>query len=215
MKGMILKDVYLLKELRKMVVLFTIISIILILGGEKEVFVMGYFNILMLSIATNSTAYDDYNNGYSFLFTLPVTRREYVREKYLFSFLVSFGGWLFTVIITTISLMARGKMNLGEWVPIWLIFLGIAVLGLSVAIPAAIKYGSDKGRIMLIVFMAAIFAVIIIGQKLAESSGIDLDAVIYRLLDGRLLPYIFAAVIVLAVFISYSSSVKIMEKKEF
>lgn len=215
MKGMLLKDIYLLKELRKTVVLFTIISFILILGGGKEVFVMGYFNILMLSVATNTTAYDDYNNGCSFLFTLPVTRREYVREKYLFSFLVSFSGWLFTVILTAVSLMARGKMNLGEWAPIWLIFLGISVLGLSIALPAAIKYGSDKGRIMLIIFMAAIFAVIIIGQKLAESSGIDLDAVIYRLIEGRLLPYIFGAVIVLATFVSYSSSVKIMEKKEF
>lgn len=215
MKGMMLKDLFLLKELRKMVVLFAAIAIMMTLGGGNEAFVLGYFNVLMMSVAMNSTSYDDYNNGFSFIFTLPVTRKEYVREKYIFGFLVSFCGWLFTVILTAVSLTARGKMDVGEWIPVWLIFLGISVLGLSVALPGAIKYGSDKGRIMMIVFVAAVFVVIVLGGKLAKRMGIDLNNLIYRLLEGRLLPFIAGVIVILAVLVSYLCSVKIMEKKEF
>lgn len=215
MKGMMLKDLFLLKELKKMVILFAAIAIMMTIGGGNEAFVMGYFNVLMLTVAMNSTSYDDYNHGFSFIFTLPVTRREYVREKYIFGFLVSFGGWLFTVILTAVSLMAKGQMNIGEWGPVWLAFLGISVLGLSVSLPAAIKYGSDKGRIMMILFMALIFVVTILGSKLAKWMNIDLNDMFYRLLEGRFLPVILIAVLILAVLISYNSSVKIIEKKEF
>ena len=113
MKGMLLKDIFLLKELKKMVFLFAAVSIMMLIGGGNEAIVLGYFNVLMLSVAMNSTSYDDYNNGYSFLFTLPITRKEYVKEKYIFGFLVGFSGWLFTVVITSVSLLARGKMKSG------------------------------------------------------------------------------------------------------
>lgn len=215
MKGMMLKDFYLLKELRKMVILFAAISVMMTIGGGNEAFVMGYFNVLMLSVAMNSTSYDDYNNGYSFLFTLPVTRKEFVCEKYIFGFLVSFSGWLYTVILTATSLAVRGSLVIEEWVLIWLAFLGMSVLGLAVSLPAAIKYGSDKGRIMMIVFMAAVFVVVIFGGKLAKGMNIDLNYWLYRLLEGRLLPILFAAALALALLISYNSSVRIMEKKEF
>ncbi|MCB7304217.1 ABC-2 transporter permease [Bariatricus massiliensis] len=215
MKGMLLKDIFLLKELKKMVFLFAAVSIMMLIGGGNEAIVLGYFNVLMLSVAMNSTSYDDYNNGYSFLFTLPITRKEYVKEKYIFGFLVGFSGWLFTVVITSVSLLARGKMNVGEWGPICLIFLGLSILGLSVSLPAAIKYGSDKGRIMMILFMAAIFVIIVLGEKLVTRMGIDLDELIYRLFDSQLIPLISVVIVILAAFISYSSSVKIIEKKEF
>lgn len=220
MKGMIIKDVYLLKEMKKILMLFLLFSVVMLAvgnPGEGENFVLGYINIMGVSLGLNVFAYDDYNNGRAFLMTLPVTRREYVREKYVFSLICSVTGWLFTVIATMISLTAKGKFVLQEWMPVYAVFLFIGVLTIALTQPFMIKYGPEKGRTAMIMFLIVIFVGIVGAAKYLEKSGKSPEEFIYPVINMGVAPLIGIASVVIVVLlcISYNLSARFMEEKEF
>ena len=220
MRGMILKDFYLLKEMKKVLMLFLLFSFVMLAvskPGEGENFVLGYINIMAVSLGLNVFAYDDYNNGRMFLMTLPVTRREYVREKYVFSMMCSVAGWFFTVIATIISLNVKGKMVLNEWIPIYAVFLFIGILTIALTQPFMIKYGPEKGRTAMILFLIIIFVGIVGGAKYLEITGKGLEKFIYPVIKMGVAPLIgiASAVVLVILCISYNLSVRLMEEKEF
>lgn len=216
MKGLILKDFFVIKEYRKIVGLFAIISIVMLAGNGNETFVLGYFSMMMISVSVGSVSYDDYNNGYSFLMSLPITRKQYVKSKYSFAIVTCSLGWLFAVIMTAVSLAARGRLNLQEWITIWCVFWAIEIFVISVTMPLAIKYGSEKGRTMMIVVIVAVFVVILGAKKLVEKTNINVDAMISKVIEsGALSLVIFLGLAVVAILLSYRTSANIMAKKEF
>lgn len=220
MRGMIIKDFYLLKEMKRILMLFLLFSVVMLAvgkPGEGENFVLGYINIMGVSLGLNVFAYDDYNNGRVFLMTLPVTRREYVREKYVFSMICAVTGWLFTVIATMISLTAKGGMVLNEWLPIYAAFLFISILTIALTQPFMIKYGPEKGRTAMILFLIVMFVGIVGAAKYLEKTGRTLEEIISPVLNMGVAPLIgIASVVVLVILcISYNLTVRFMEEKEF
>ena len=53
----------------------------------KELYAaVGYVTFIFTLFTVSTISYDEYDNGYPFLFTLPITRRQYVNEKYVVCF---------------------------------------------------------------------------------------------------------------------------------
>lgn len=50
-------------------------------------FVVGYIILVFGLFALNTISYDEMDNGYAFLFTLPISRADYVKEKYVYGIL--------------------------------------------------------------------------------------------------------------------------------
>ena len=82
MSGLLQKDLCLLKSNRKTLVLFLALAVVISLG-QTNTFILGYFPFLMIIMLTGTISYDEMDNGFPFLFTLPVDRKMYIREKYL------------------------------------------------------------------------------------------------------------------------------------
>ena len=72
---------------------------------KDSLFVISYAAILFTILAISTLSYDEYENGMSFLFTLPFSRNTYVVEKYLF-------GMLGTVLIVLLSSALFGLTHL-------------------------------------------------------------------------------------------------------
>jgi len=66
-------------------------------GGAE--LMMGYLVLIMALFCISSISYDEYDNCYAFLLTLPIDKKVYVREKYLFGFVLSVIGWLVGAVI--------------------------------------------------------------------------------------------------------------------
>ena len=48
----------------------------------KELYAaVGYVTFIFTLFTVSTISYDEYDNGYPFLFTLPITRRQYVNRK--------------------------------------------------------------------------------------------------------------------------------------
>ena len=87
-----MKDVNLLKGQKQffgalfvMIILFTVIQ-------SDPTFSITYTTLMFAILTMTTMSYDDFENGLCYLLTLPVSRREYVTEKYVFGLLSSFCG---------------------------------------------------------------------------------------------------------------------------
>ena len=65
---------------------------------KTATFIAIYIPSVIAVYAGNTISYDENNHGYMYLFSLPVNRKVYVREKYIFSFIMTACGWCIGVI---------------------------------------------------------------------------------------------------------------------
>ena len=72
---------------------------VLQLGAGNSEMSVGLTTLILSIFSITSITYDEYDNGMPFLFTLPITRREYVRVKYVFGFALATMTWVVMSII--------------------------------------------------------------------------------------------------------------------
>ena len=96
MKGLLIKDFQLLKNQKSFFVVFIAMAVIfLVTDMMSQDFLVSYVSFLSIIMMVSSMTYDEFNNGLSYLMTLPTTRKKYVQEKYVFGFILfSLHGFL-------------------------------------------------------------------------------------------------------------------------
>ena len=113
-----------------------------------------YITIMIGMLTLTTISYDDFENGLGYLFTLPVSRREYVGEKYLFSIVTTLPGLILVSAGSLVVSRIRGVDFTMEECVLSVIssFLMVTVM-LAIFIPLQLKFGVDKSRVaMMIVF---------------------------------------------------------------
>ena len=97
MRGLLEKDIRLLMHSKQTFVCF--IALAVVLGvAQKSTFMLGYLAFFISAILVSTLSYDEMDHGFAFLFTLPINRKIYVREKYVFCM----GG---AVIVWSLTMM--------------------------------------------------------------------------------------------------------------
>lgn len=216
MKGLFVKDIELMKQQKQFFILVIVMGVILNLAGSGRIsFATGYFTIVTAIFAITTISYDEFDNGLAFLMTLPVTRKQYVVEKYLLGAGLTAAAW---GIATITGVICKGVAELqgclSETIIGSLIDIPLALLMLSVSFPLVIHFGTEKGRYIAMVMWAIIIAVVYI---LIKTMGLSADAV-DAWLNGLNWGMVLAGVALFTVIVymgSYWGSVRLMEKKEF
>lgn len=92
MKGLLLKDIGLLKNMKVMIAIYFILGAIFSFTNTQ--FILGTCYVATFSgmLGIGTLSYDEYDNGNAYLLTLPITRKEYVLEKYILTFSCILGG---------------------------------------------------------------------------------------------------------------------------
>ena len=217
MKGLLIKDIRLMKNMRKSIIMILLIAVSMGAYMKDVSFIITYLALIGASFTTSTMSYDEFDNGYTFLLSLPVTRKGYVLEKYAFGLLLGGGGWLLGSVIVTVAGAVRNTSTVTDSLMMSLVMLPVALLLLSVLIPFHMKFGGEKGRIVMIITIGLIFAATVLGVKLAEAMNIDLDAALEKLpVMGTGAVAVGAVVIsVVILLLSCRISIGIMNKKEF
>ena len=217
MKGLFVKDIELMKQQKQFFILVVVMGVILNLaGGSGSVsFATGYFTIVTAIFAITTISYDEFDNGLAFLMTLPVTRKQYVAEKYLLGAGLTAVAW---GIATITGVICKGVAELqgclSETIIGSLIDIPLALLMLAVSLPLVIHFGAEKGRYIAMVMWAIIFAVVYI---LIKTMGLSADAV-DAWLNGLNWGMVLAGNVLFTVIVyigSFGIGVRLMEKKEF
>lgn len=215
MKGLIIKDFLLLKsQLKSYVVLLLLFACISYTSNDNSFLTMVPIFGVMLLISTLS--YDSYYKWDAFCLTLPNSRKGVVQVKYLLSIIIT----LIFVAFASIMLIA---FNIIRDVPFTAMdvitqmsgALFGATVALSLTIPLTYKFGSENGRIIMII---AIFS---IGAAVAGLTQLPFLSMNPNLVNSTLsfistyfIPILFIITLFIF-FVSYLITLKIYNHKEF
>ncbi len=216
MKGLLLKDLSILKTQGRSAVLIMLIALFMLIAGNNTAFAVVYANILFVTFGITTLSYDNHDNGYAFLFTLPISRKLYVMEKYVFSILsIATGTVLSLILMVGVSFIKDDYILTSSEISFVIGYAIGAIVISSIMLPVNLKFGPEKGRIALIVLIAIVMSGVF---AMANISGtMDLTSVYWgiREIPTLLIIGIISVVVLIILSVSYLISCKIMIKKEF
>lgn len=223
MKALLMKDLRTLKNERRLWISIIGVSVLFGVLFQNWYFMMGYIMFGLSMIARTMYQYDVADQGIVFLMTLPITRKEYVKEKYLLSLMSICIGGILSMILTKIGMLFTPDQADSNQ-EIFSAFLGILAVALvlqAIIFPVELKYDVSKSRIIILLLVMGIIILftafdMLIGAILVAFITIFVDAFGGIFIQHFLGTVLLSAVVVgMIYFSSYRKSVKIMGQKEF
>lgn len=216
MTGLMVKDLRILLQRKQTLVVFLVIAVILSVT-QGSYFLIGYLTFISVMLAISTISYDEFDNGYPFLLTLPITRKTYVIEKYVICLMAIVFSWVFAVILSfAVDGITGNPILVKDTLIVAGAMLPVPFFFMDVMLPVQLKFGAERGRLVFVAVLGICTIVAYGGMKLLKYMGIDQQeltekisnapdiAVILVLLGGTLL----------LTWISFVISNHIMEKKE-
>ena len=218
MKGLWLKDMKLLKNQKSFLAVIAAISIGFLLSGQNPSSVVSYMMVMCSILVISTIAYDEQNNGLAFLLVLPVSRKQYVREKYALGIGLMLAAIVAGEILSVlVSLIKPSVYEKEGWIVVLLASVLMAVLIQSVTIPIQLKFGAEKSRIAMLVAIGCVALAAYLVVKIADSRHMDVGMGIVQLVQNDRILFVGCGLIVAALLmgVSYAASLQIMKKKQF
>lgn len=213
---MLVKDFKLFKNQSRFFLMIFAVTVFMIAAGQSSYFIIGYSTMICGFFTISTINYDEFGNGYAFLFTMPFGRKAYALEKYLFAMLMAAAVLLFTTVASVIYTAVKSpETGFAGILLTALLVLPAFMLLISFMLPMQLKFGSEKGRIAN--FLGMFLFLGLIGGVSSLRETLELES-LSDWIAGLGLPALTAAaaLLVLAVLlISMAASVHIMKKKQF
>ena len=209
MLGLIKKDILMIKNNLKFLLISLIIYVMFAIANEVDISFIIPFMIAMFFISTFS--YDDYNNWHAYAITLPNGRNNVVKSKYIATILLTTIATLVSIILSIVMSSIRNTLDIEEILSSCMGSTIAIIFIISLIYPLLFKFGSEKGRIALFIVSFVLVGIVSLSSKITT---FDISKNLMIFVENNL-PLIFIISIVLMLSISYIISVKIYSKKEF
>ena len=222
MKGLLAKDFNILLLQKKFLGMILAITVIMLMTMEEPSFLVAYLTVTCGIMTLSTLSYDEFDHGHTFLFTLPITRKEYVWSKYVLSVLVSGCAWLSATIVSVlVSVIKVEGYAVADGIAEAVMTFAVCMLIVFIMIPIQIKYGGEKSRVVILA-IAGIGVILgcllqVLAERLEGIVSIDVEAM-FRYIDAIGLPGLVAVAVgagAVVMVISMVISERIMEKKQF
>lgn len=217
MAGLFEKDMRLLMKRKQVLIIFFVMALIMSVSMDG-MFLVSYLTFLCAIYTISTISYDEIDNGFSFLMTLPIDAKVYVVEKYCFCFFFGVIAWGVGVLFLAAGNIAKGVTagnmdQLAEEV----LLLPCLLIVLAIMIPMQLKFGVEKSRIALAVLAGGIVVLAYLGKQVIESSNFDAPAFLIKF--GQMsyagVLAVFCIVAIVGTVISVLCGIRIMERKEY
>ena len=209
MLGFIKKDLFMLKNNLKSLLLACIVYFFFILANGMDIGFILPFMIVMLSIS--SFSYDDFNNWHLYALSIPNGRRFNVLGRYLSTiFLVVVGGFISFLLSLGVNIF-KNSLNVLDVFESSLTIVLILMFFIIIIFPILFKLGAEKGRLALFIVSFSLFGIAV---ALKSSVNINISADLLNFLNNYGLILLSVIVIVL-LLLSYKLAVRFYLKREF
>ena len=213
MKGLLYKDIVVLKKQIYTLLLFVVVYGSFCVTGVFDFSIIGVLiAVFGLTIPMSSVAMDDLAHWDRYAAATPVGRRGIVAGKYLFTLLVILvSGLVGTAVMLGMSLTGLIDHPPQELATITLSCAAVTLLLDAVILPFLLKYGAEKARIVSMITFVLIFGSIVLLGGLANN-GVNMPQLPGWLVTA--LPLLFAFVSVGGFILSFAVSLGIYQRKE-
>lgn len=146
MKGLLLKDWYMMKMYCKSYYFIAVVFVALSLVSNGNMFFVFYPCLLCGMIPVNLLGYDERSRWVQYSGTMPYTKAQVVSGKYLIGLLVQITMLIVIGVIQAVKMMMAGDFILGDFTVLMLLNLVVSTLTSSIPLPFVFKLGVEKGR---------------------------------------------------------------------
>ena len=219
MKALFIKDIRIvLKQQRVLICAFFAVITILAFATDNSMYAVAFVLFLVPTMMLTTISYDTFENGMSYIMSLPVSVKDYVTEKYILTVASSL---IFNIMAT---ILINVVLSIGKGVgvmPLELIVNAMlaqfmVLIYISLVLPVDIRFGTDKGMI-IVVLMA-----VVIGAAGPMLGNINVDSgLMYKLSESEITSVpVNTALLLMSVggvfvIVSYFISVKLMKQMEY
>lgn len=214
MRGLILKDLYNLKNNVKNIIFVLVVFSFVSFSQNNIGFLTGYTILFASMLVINTMSYDNIAKWDKYALTMPVARKDVVFSKYLVSIISSLMGAAIAVALCFAQEIYRHNLDAIEILWITGIILAMGFLFISFMLPIVYKFGVEKSRIFIFVIFIIPFAVIMVGRSKFAKLKLSPLAVQYMNIILQYLPVILLLITILIMVVSYSISVKVYSNKD-
>ena len=206
MTALIIKDIATLKK--TLLLSFVICIALSVYAIYSKTLIMIPLMCAFMPLILNSIAfgYDVQSKFEQFAFSMPIKKSSYVFSKLFFAFAFS----LVASIIIFIYLFTDGSLGLDKIIILSLLSIVSINLLPAIQLPFILKFGAEKGRIIVMITFLIIFA---ISNLLKEKLGIIPN--LFSLYSFKMTTIGIIVLFLIVLGISIKISIKIMEKKQY
>ena len=217
MKGLLIKDFKLMLMQKNFFIIIIVVACLISISSQDPTFMIGFITLILSLFTVSTISYDEFDNGYPFLLTLPFSRKTYVLEKYVYGLILGTGAWIVSVMICSLMLIVQGNPVTSDMLIGAFVILPMFLVIESLMIPVHLRFGGEKGRYALIACVGVLVVIGFVVMKIVEIFHIDVLPLILAI--DALGPVMFMMILLMIGFlimlISLKVSLSIMNKKEF
>lgn len=218
MKGLLIKDLRILMCQKSSMVIFIGIAMLMLIGGMDVSFCIGYATMLMTILMIGTISYDEHENCMSFLLTLPISRKEYVFSKYVFTVLGIFlVDLLMLLAICIYEMIQPSGVLLKEYMIIGVIMLAAAIMLISLLIPIDLKFGVEKSKFVMAAVSMLVGAVTILLARFSDYIPYSIRRMLEKITVAtpEITMLVFGGISLVVLILSILISIRIIEKRDY
>ncbi len=146
MKGLLLKDWYMMKKECRSSIFIAAAFIALSVVSNGNMFFVFYPCLLCSLLPVTLLGYDERSRWMQYSGTMPYTKAQIVSGKYLIGLFAQLTILLAVGVTQAAKMMIAGEFVLGEFAVLMLLMLVVSTLTSSIPLPFMFKLGVEKGR---------------------------------------------------------------------
>lgn len=217
MKGLILKD---LINLKKNVKIFAILALLygfMAFTTTDASFFSSMFTMLIALLTLSVYSYDELAKWDVYALTLPVSREDIVRGKYIIMLMLTVIGAVIGTVSTAVIKMIQHDNYFIAGLKNSLLGGAVVILFYCIALPFITKLGVEKARFIFFAIYLIPFAIIYFIGNAVKAGDFVIPEQFYRIAEKlvRNIAILGPLVLLFALVVSYTISVGVYRKKEF
>ncbi|MBQ9647974.1 MAG: ABC-2 transporter permease [Oscillospiraceae bacterium] len=150
MKGLLLKDWYLTVKYLRIYLIGIALFLATSVFNPQNSFFMAYPSVMVAMMPVTLYSYDDREKWTVYAQAFPVSRAQYVTEKYLYGAICT----ALYLALQAVLYLAFDREGLGDAVTV---AISLGLLASAIMLPILFRFGAEKGRIAYLVFAGAVF----------------------------------------------------------
>ncbi|MFJ1626448.1 ABC-2 transporter permease [Marinilactibacillus psychrotolerans] len=207
MKGLWIKDLLMLKKQWKLFALFMLITVFNGYANQSVDIVFMLMSFFFVTVATTTILYDQENQGFTYLFTLPIKKMKYVIQKELLIIFLILTSIIMSLFFVGVMVLSQDNFTISGEKLILLssVALLFGCLTGSILMPLYLKFGSEQARLVVLILMGTIFGGGFLAQKTGFISWLTSNGFLDTISTMSAIQLAGVSVVIVAVFTSVSA----------